>query len=214
MHLWLPPFSCTETTTVILGGMPLKMGINFWRVGSLCYRLPPLGECSRTHLYQCTSWHCGERLHLASVEFLKTFNVLVHFMMGDLWIHLLTPRWTFSNFGQKMAWPPCPTLPIHLISPWATFFCFLGWKRKSSKGNLLPMWKRWNKKTAEALKGIKIAKFNNCFEQWKEVSWEVHCIKWRVFWRWLKFVHVRIKTQVFINKFCFFWFFLVYSGLL
>ena len=25
----------------------------------------------RTHLYQCASWHCCERLHLASVIFLK-----------------------------------------------------------------------------------------------------------------------------------------------
>ena len=29
----------------------------------------------------------------------------------------------------------------------------------------------------------------------------MYCIKWRVFWRWLKFKHVRINTQFFINKF-------------
>ena len=33
---------------------------------------------------------------------------------------------------------------------------------------------------AEALKGIKIGKFQNCFEQWKKMSQQVYCIKWRV----------------------------------
>ena len=39
---------------------------------------------------------------------------------------------------------------------------------QGSKGNVLLMWKRWNKKLAEALKGINIDKFKNCFEQWKK----------------------------------------------
>ena len=30
------------------------------------------------------------------------------------------------------------------------------------------MWKRRNKKVAEALKGIKINKIKNCFEQWEK----------------------------------------------
>ena len=30
------------------------------------------------------------------------------------------------------------------------------------------MWKRWGKKTTEALQGIKIDVFKNCFEQWKK----------------------------------------------
>ena len=38
-----------------------------------------------THLYQCTSWCCCERLHLASVNFFEdSFNVFAHFVMGDL----------------------------------------------------------------------------------------------------------------------------------
>ena len=38
-----------------------------------------------THLYQCTSWHCSERPHSASVNFFEdSFNVFAHFMMGDL----------------------------------------------------------------------------------------------------------------------------------
>lgn len=30
------------------------------------------------------------------------------------------------------------------------------------------MWERWNKKSTEALKGIKIDKFKNGFEQWEK----------------------------------------------
>ena len=64
----------------------------------------------RTHLYQWTSWHCRERLCLASVNFsLKSFNAFAHFVMGDLRAHL-------------------------------------------------------KQKLAEALKGIKINEFKNCFE--------------------------------------------------
>ena len=33
----------------------------------------------------------------------------------------------------------------------------------------------------------------------------MYCIKWRIHWRWLKFKHVRINTQCFINKFRVFW---------
>ena len=39
--------------------------------------------------------------------------------------------------------------------------------------------KEVKQKMAEALKGIKIDKFKNCFEQWKK-SRQVYCIKWRV----------------------------------
>ena len=54
-------------------------------------------------------------------------------------------------FDQKMAQPPCPTLPIHLISPRVTFFQFPQMK-KSSKGSILPIWRRWNKKNGRSTK--------------------------------------------------------------
>ena len=113
-------------------------------------QLPLLGECCRgprVSVYQCTSWRwfC-QRLGSASVSFfLKNLNAFAHFMMGDLWVHLPTLCWVFSILGPKTAWPLCPTLPIHPISPQVTFFCFHGWK-KSSEGNVWLIWKRWNKK--------------------------------------------------------------------
>ena len=119
-----------------------------------------------THLYQCTNWHCCERLCSSAVNFFwRLFNAFAHFMMGDLQAHLLTLHWVFSCFWPKMAWPPCTTLFIHPM-PQATVF-FPRWK-KSSKGNILPMWKK--QKTAEVLRGIKMDKFKNYFEQWKKVS--------------------------------------------
>ena len=54
-------------------------------------------------------------------------------------------------FDQKMAWPPCPSLPIRPISPWAAFLLF-PLVKNSSKGNVLPMWKRWNKKNSRSIK--------------------------------------------------------------
>ena len=42
---------------------------------------PPLAECSRTHLYQCTSWCCCEGLHLASVCVFCRLKMFAHFIM-------------------------------------------------------------------------------------------------------------------------------------
>ena len=46
------------------------------------------------------------------------------FMMSNLWVHLPTLWWMFSSFWPKMAWPPCPTLPIHPILPRVNFLLF------------------------------------------------------------------------------------------
>ena len=100
-----------------------------------------------THLYQCTRRRCCERLCLASVIFFFFFKTQPVCPFHDGWFMSTCPHrsWVFSSFDQKNpAWPPCPSLPIHLILPQATF-CFFGWK-KSSEGNISPIWKRWNKK--------------------------------------------------------------------
>ena len=72
-----------------------------------------------THPYQCASWCCWESL--ASVNFFwRLFQCVCPFLMGDLQAHLPTP-------------------------PQVNFFLIPG-RKKSSKGNILLMWKRWNKK--------------------------------------------------------------------
>ena len=104
-------------------------------------------------------------------------------------------------FDQKMT--PMPHTPYAPdLTPSDSFF--FPQMKKSSKGNILPMWKRQNKtKTVEALKGLKIDKFKNCSEQWEKSLGRCVCIKWRVLSRWLKFKHARMNTWFFINKFHF-----------
>ena len=89
-------------------------------------------------------------IHSVSVNFFfffgDSFNTFAHFMMGDLRAHLPTPCWVFSSFWPNTTQSLCSTLPIHQISPPETFCLFVSpWKR-SSKGNVFLMWKRWNKK--------------------------------------------------------------------
>ena len=137
----------------------------------LLHRLPPLSECSRTHLYQCTSWWWCERLCPVATSFFfeGSCSILALFMMGDLWAHLPTLHWVFSSFWPKTTWPQCPNpYSPHLAT--SKFFLFPWCKNISSRGNVLPMWMKQNKKVTEALKGIKTCstQLKNCSEQWKK----------------------------------------------
>ena len=73
-----------------------------------------------------------------------------------------------QQFLTKDGMIPVPTLPIHLISPKATFL--FPQVKKFLKGKCFAHMKEVKQKTAEALKGIKIDKFKNCFEQRKSIS--------------------------------------------
>ena len=67
-----------------------------------------------------------------------------------------------------MACPLCPTLPIHRISHQVTFL--FPWMKKVLKEKHVAAVEEVKQNTAEALKAIKIDKFKNCFEQWKNIS--------------------------------------------
>ena len=60
-----------------------------------------------------------------------------------------------------------PHTPIHLILPRTTFFSFPQMK-KLLRGKYFANVEEVKPKMAEALKGIKINEFKNCFEQWKK----------------------------------------------
>ena len=89
---------------------------------------PHYGSGLGIHLYQCTSWHSCERLHLASVIFF--------FLWKTLWMHLHISWWVIYEYtfphhtecsallDQKMAWPLCSILPIYPILSQVNFFCF------------------------------------------------------------------------------------------
>ena len=158
-----------------------------------------------THLYQCASWCCCEKLRSTSVNF--SWRLFKTSLPISRWWLASTPAYAMLSVQQFLTKngttpvPHCISLPNLVLSDF--FFVFPWWK-KSSKGNVLPMWKRWDK-TAEALKGIKTDVFKNYLEQWGKKSQSVYFIKWRVLWKWLKFKHVKINTQCFINKFWVFW---------
>ena len=135
--------------------------------GPLLVQTSPLHECSRKpSVSVCQLVLLWEAAFSFSEFFLlNSFNVFAHFMMGDSQVHLSTLHWVVCSFRPKTAWPPCPTLPIHLISPRATISCFSRWKT-SSKGR-----KKWNKQTkkmSDTLKGIKIDESKNFFMQGKK----------------------------------------------
>ena len=125
-------------------------------------------------------------------------------MMGGLHAHLPTPAQSVQQFLTKKSMTPKPHPPYSPYLTRSNFFSFPGWK-KSSKGNILLMWKRWNKQTnkmVETLKGVKINKFRNCSEQWKKRVKRYIAANGEYFesdWN----LNVRISTQFFINKFHF-----------
>ena len=80
---------------------------------------------------------------------------------------LSAPRWVFSSFWPKTAWLPWPTIPIHPTLPQATFL--VSPDEKSPQGKHFTEVEEVKQKTAGALKGTKIDKFKNCFEQWKNI---------------------------------------------
>ena len=102
-------------------------------------------------------------------DFFLRLNMFVHFMMCDLRAHLSIPHWVFSNFWPKTAWPSCTTLPIHPTLAQSNFFvCLFPQMKKFLKGKHFADVEDVKQQVAEGLKGIKIDKFKNCFEQWKK----------------------------------------------
>ena len=60
---------------------------------------------------------------------------------------------------------PCPPPSLVTQSHLEQLFLFPRMKKVLKEKRLL-MWKQVKQKTTEALKGIKIDKFKNCFKQW------------------------------------------------
>ena len=130
-------------------GTPLENGIIFWRVGSL-YRLPPLCECSRNppeSVYQLILlWEA-----VFSEFFWRLFQCICPFHDG--WF-MCTPAhtcWVFSSFWQKWRVPHAPPSLFTWSCPKWLFFLTLD-EKNCSKGNILLMWKRWNKKNGRSTK--------------------------------------------------------------
>ena len=137
---------------------------------------PGLAECSRNpsvsmfHLVLLWKAVVGFR------EFsLRLFQHVYPFHHGWFQVYLPTTHWVFSLFWPKMAWTPCLILLIHMFWPSRDSF-FVSLDEESPQremswpyGNGKSKKQKQNKKTAEALKGVKIDAFRNYFEQWKKI---------------------------------------------
>ena len=98
---------------------------------------------------------------MASLSSLRTFNVFAQFHL----IHECTTTAECSAvFDQKQHDHP-PASPYLFTR---TFF-FVFWMKKVLKGKCFANVEELKQKTAEALKGVKIDEFKNCFVQWTEV---------------------------------------------
>ena len=71
-------------------------------------------------------------------------------------------------------------------SPWKEMFCRCGRGETKNGRSTKSHQNRWLQKMFWAV---------------EKMSWCVYCIEWGIFYRWLKFKHIRIDTQFFINKF-------------
>ena len=127
-------------------GDPKMTRIIFWRAGTLWCRLPPLGEYSRNpsvSVYQLVLlWEAAFGF---SELFLKTLST--HFCPFHDGCKCTCPHHAEYSlvFDQKWHDPCAPPQYSPNVTPKDYFFCFPGWK-KSSKGIILLIWKRWNKK--------------------------------------------------------------------
>ena len=100
-------------------------------------------------------------------------------------------------FDQKPAWPLCPTLPIHWISPHTTLFCF-PWMKKGNRFADVEEVKKKNSSSTKKHQNWWV--WNLFLRPFEKMSRLVDCIKWRVLGRWLALKRVRINTQFFINS--------------
>ena len=121
-----------------------------------------------THLYQCTSWHCCDRMHLASVNiFLKTLSMCLPFSWWVIYECTCPYHGECSAvFEQKQHDP-------HSLSSLFTWSCpkwlfnLFPQVKNVHKGKCFADVEEVKQKTAETLKSIKIDE-SNCFEQWKK----------------------------------------------
>ena len=127
--------------------------------------------------------------------FLKTQCVR---LFHDGWLTSAHLALSVQQFLIKHGMTPVPHPPYSPDLTPSDFFLFPQMKRVL-KGKSFTNVKEMKQKMAEALKGIEVDEFKNCFDQWKRCL--SRCIKWRVLWRWLRFKHVGISIQFFIKKF-------------
>ena len=150
-----------------MSGDPPPKTIIFWRAGPLQHRIPLLDECVRNSSVSVEQLALLWEAALGFSEyFLKTLSE-----------HLPIPWWVIYEcicphcaecsavFDQKWHDPCASPSLVTRSHPQQLFPVPLD--KKCSKRKMFANVEEMKWKTAEALKGIKIDEFKNCFEQWK-----------------------------------------------
>ena len=153
-------------------GEPHKNRIIFWWAGPLWwYRLPPLGEYSRTpsvSVYQLALlWEAV--FGFSEFFFGRLFQHICTFHDG--WFTSTPAHTTLSvqQFLTKNGMTPMPHPPYSPNVAPSDFFCFPGWK-KSSKRNVLLTWETWNKKRQKHWKASKSTSSKTVLSSGKNIS--------------------------------------------
>ena len=138
------------------------------KMGPLLYRLPALGECSRN---QSVSVHQLVVLWATvfgfSEFFLGLFQHVCPFHYGWFTSSPALIVLSVQQFLTKNDLTPCPTLPIHQISPWVTFFC-CPVQKKSPQRETLCWCGRGGIKNDISTKRHQNWWVQKLFEQWKK----------------------------------------------
>ena len=104
------------------------------------------------HLYWCASWRCCERLHLSSVHFfLKILSMHLPISWWVIYKHTCPhcTEWS-AVFDQK--WHDLHALPYHSPDLTPSDFFVSPDEKKSSKGNVLPIWKKMKQNNSRSTK--------------------------------------------------------------
>ena len=110
--------------------------------------------------------------------FLKTLSMPLLISWRLIYKHTCpTLHWVFISFWPKTAGPLCPTLPIHLIFPQATFVClFVSLDEKSPQRKCFAEVEEVKQNTAQTLKGLKSTSSKTVLNSGKNTSTGVYSI--------------------------------------
>ena len=151
------------------GGDPKETGIISGGQAPCSTGSPCLVSLLGTHLYQCTSWWCCERLNSASVNCFWRLKTRLLTSWRVIYKPTVQSVLSVQHFLTKNSMAPMPH-PPHSPDLTPSNFLF-PWIKKALTGKCSADVKEVKQKTAEALelRGIKIHELKNCFEQWKKV---------------------------------------------
>ena len=134
--------------------------------GLLQYRLAPLKCVPGTHLYQCASWYCCERLKLGFREFfLKTFSMCLPISWQVIYKHTCPHYAECSAVFDQNGMTPMPHPPQSLDLAPPKWLLFISLDEKNLQKETFYVETKNGRRT---LLGININELKNCFEQRKK----------------------------------------------